>query len=152
MSQLAIDYEKENRKAAARAAYHYSARGYNAVMHHWSYRPEHYVDLIGPLDKRQHGRAHTSMYYDPNFMMFRSIFTDELLDTKEKHLKHIKPYISGQKVVSVKITGKEWSRPDDFAKLMRQLRKEANSARQSLNAYLLTLVETHPDRASSAKR
>lgn len=38
------------------------------------------------------------------------------------------------------------------AKLRSMLDKEARKHRQSLNAYLLTLVETHPGRASSAKR
>jgi predicted HicB family RNase H-like nuclease len=36
-------------------------------------------------------------------------------------------------------------RPDD-ASLKKKLEKEARARRQSLNAYVLTLLETHPDR------
>jgi predicted HicB family RNase H-like nuclease len=37
------------------------------------------------------------------------------------------------------------------AKLRATLDREAKAHRQSLNAYLLTLIETHPDRSKARK-
>jgi hypothetical protein len=56
--------------------------------HHWSYREEHWKDVI-ELDVKTHNLIHRLMDYDPKSRMYISVFTGNLLDTKDKHLEHI---------------------------------------------------------------
>ena len=61
-------------------------KGFEA--HHWSYNEEHQKDVL-PLVKKHHMKAHRFMVYDQERMMYRRFDTNELLDTKEKHLAFI---------------------------------------------------------------
>jgi hypothetical protein len=55
--------------------------------HHWSYRKEHWMDII-ELKPKEHLRIHCYMIYDQERMMYRAL-NGELLDNKEKHLRYI---------------------------------------------------------------
>lgn len=61
-------------------------------LHHWSYNDEHLKDVI-KLSITHHGFIHTKIVYDQNFFMYRRVDTNELLDTKEKHLTFINEVI-----------------------------------------------------------
>lgn len=56
--------------------------------HHWSYNLEHYKDVIH-LTTKHHSKAHRFLVYDQERKMYRRFDTNELLDTKEKHLSFI---------------------------------------------------------------
>src|SRR6202012_4726067 len=58
-------------------------------LHHWSYKDEHFKDVI-ELSKDNHYTIHNHIYYDKENKQYRRIDNDELLDTKEKHLDFIK--------------------------------------------------------------
>lgn len=60
----------------------------NGNNHHWSYRQEHWKDVID-LTVKNHSKAHRFIIYDQEQMMYRRIDNMELLDTREKHLKWI---------------------------------------------------------------
>jgi hypothetical protein len=77
----------EKRKA------HIASRGISPVLlgnhlHHWSYNEVHYRDVI-ELNPKDHYKAHRFIVYDQERMMYRNSETNELLDTKERHLKWI---------------------------------------------------------------
>jgi hypothetical protein len=57
-------------------------------LHHWSYKEEHYKDVI-ELTISQHSLAHRHIIYDQERMMYRRIDNMQLLDTKEKHIEYI---------------------------------------------------------------
>ena len=57
-------------------------------LHHWSYNEIHYKDII-KLSIKDHMKAHRFLVYDQERFMFRRYDTNELLDTKERHLKFI---------------------------------------------------------------
>lgn len=57
-------------------------------FHHWSYRKEHYKDIV-VLAADQHYKAHRYLIYDQERMMYRTV-ENVLLDTKESHIKYIK--------------------------------------------------------------
>ena len=57
-------------------------------LHHWSYNKEHYMDVID-ITIKDHAKAHRFIIYDQERMMYRRCDTNELLDTKEKHLEYI---------------------------------------------------------------
>ncbi len=57
-------------------------------LHHWSYNEEHYKDVI-ELSVREHKKAHRFLIYDQERFMYRRFDTNELLDTKQKHLEFI---------------------------------------------------------------
>jgi hypothetical protein len=63
--------------------------------HHWSYNKEHGKDVIVLLIK-YHYKAHRFIIYDQERMMYRRYDTNELLDTKEKHLAFITDCINNQ--------------------------------------------------------
>lgn len=52
--------------------------------HHWSYNPEHHLDVIW-LTKKHHMKGHRFIVYDQERMMYRRFDTNVLLDTKEQH-------------------------------------------------------------------
>ena len=54
--------------------------------HHWSYNIEHACDIIH-LSVINHAILHKNIIYDQQFFMYRRIDTNELLDTKEKHIE-----------------------------------------------------------------
>jgi len=56
--------------------------------HHWSYKEEHWMDIIW-LSRKDHAKAHRFIIYDQERMMYRRYDTNELLDTKESHLQFI---------------------------------------------------------------
>lgn len=56
-------------------------------LHHWSYNEQHYVDVI-EINKEEHIRIHRYLVYDQEYMMYRTL-NNELLDTKEKHVKYL---------------------------------------------------------------
>lgn len=53
--------------------------------HHWSYKPDHYLDII-PLPVRLHAFLHRHLIYDQSEMQYRIKETNELLNSREKHL------------------------------------------------------------------
>jgi hypothetical protein len=53
--------------------------------HHWSYNSVHYKDVI-EIPTAGHYKLHRFIVYDQKFMMYRRKDTNELLDTKEKHI------------------------------------------------------------------
>lgn len=57
-------------------------------LHHWSYNEEHYKDVI-ELSRKHHSKAHVYTIYDQEQKMYRRYDTNELLNTKEKHLHFI---------------------------------------------------------------
>jgi hypothetical protein len=67
-----------------------STLGHN---HHWSYNIEHAKDVID-MKVSDHHKAHRFIIYDQERMMYRRFDTNELLDTKEKHLEFINFCIS----------------------------------------------------------
>jgi len=56
--------------------------------HHWSYNEEHYRDIID-ITEKDHKKAHRFLVYNQETKYYRSKHTDELLDTKSKHLEYI---------------------------------------------------------------
>lgn len=56
-------------------------------LHHWNYSSEFIMDII-PLDRKTHKRFHQLMKLDKDLKVFRDL-EGNLLDTKEKHLKHL---------------------------------------------------------------
>ena len=56
--------------------------------HHWSYKEEHYKDVI-PLNFKDHAKAHRFLEYDQNFFMYRRRDNGQLLDAKDYHLSYI---------------------------------------------------------------
>jgi hypothetical protein len=56
--------------------------------HHWSYNYEHAKDVID-ISAKDHLIAHRFIVYDQERMMYRRFDTNELLDSKEKHLDFI---------------------------------------------------------------
>lgn len=60
----------------------------NGHLHHWSYNNQHLKDVID-INPKDHYKAHRFMVYDQERMMYRRSDNNELLDTKEKHLKYI---------------------------------------------------------------
>ena len=57
-------------------------------LHHWSYNEIHYKDII-KLTIKDHMKIHRFLVYDQERYMFRRYDTNELLDTKERHLLFI---------------------------------------------------------------
>lgn len=59
--------------------------------HHWSYREEHYKDILC-LSNKDHNKLHRYMYYDQSLFMYRcdintkTFNKGDMLDTKEKHI------------------------------------------------------------------
>ena len=54
-------------------------------LHHWSYKNEHLNDVI-LVTRSNHRKIHQLMYVDVDRKCYRSKETNELLDTKEKHI------------------------------------------------------------------
>lgn len=75
----------EKKNAKTRSSHLNKGLGHN---HHWSYNEEHYKDVIN-LSIKDHAKAHRFLFYDQERKMYRRIDTNELLDTKEKHLEWI---------------------------------------------------------------
>ena len=55
----------------------------NSHLHHWSYLKEHRTDVF-EMDLKTHNLIHCYMKYDQERMMYRSIETMELIDSREK--------------------------------------------------------------------
>lgn len=55
--------------------------------HHWSYQKEYQKDII-LLTKIDHYTVHRFLQYDQSVFMYRTL-SDDLLDTKEKHIQHV---------------------------------------------------------------
>lgn len=86
-------YKRVNKNNDYRRRYPEKARASNSIknkrragfnLHHWSYRKEHWSDVI-ELSIQEHNKAHRFLVYDAERMMYRRFDTNELLDTKEKH-------------------------------------------------------------------
>lgn len=75
------------KRLAQNSSQHLSKKGFQ--IHHWSYNPEHYKDVIY-LSKIDHAKLHRYMIYDQERKMYRRCDTMELLDTKESHLEYFK--------------------------------------------------------------
>ena len=56
--------------------------------HHWSYNQEHSKDVID-ITTKDHAKAHRFIVYDQERMMYRRFDTNELLDSRQKHLEFI---------------------------------------------------------------
>jgi hypothetical protein len=73
------------KKSAKNKTSHMKAKnGYN--LHHWSYNPEHYKDVL-ELSIADHNKLHRYIIYDQERLMYRTI-TGILLDTKESHIAY----------------------------------------------------------------
>lgn len=57
-------------------------------LHHWSYNEQHYLDVI-EIEVKSHHFLHRYLIYDSERMMYRRYDTNELLDSKEKHIEFI---------------------------------------------------------------
>jgi hypothetical protein len=56
--------------------------------HHWSYNVNDLKDVID-ISPKDHAKAHRFIIYDQERMMYRRFDTNELLDSKDKHLEFI---------------------------------------------------------------
>lgn len=79
--------EKERCKYIVNLKSEKPPKGYH--RHHWCYRENFALDII-LLTIREHHKAHIYLIYDQERMMYRRSDNNELLNTKEKHLKYIK--------------------------------------------------------------
>jgi len=80
--QAIIRYNKRYpEKTIARRASQYVPKTPGCRNHHWSYRKEHYFDII-VLTTRQHALAHRFMTYDQERMMYRRM-DGTLIDSRE---------------------------------------------------------------------
>lgn len=70
------------KKSANSACQHMAREG--EEMHHWSYKKEHWKDVIY-LTPKHHAKSHRFLIYDQERMMYRRCDTGILLDTKESH-------------------------------------------------------------------
>ena len=61
-------------------------------FHHWNYNTEYLKDVI-PLNRVIHRRIHKKLILDKELRIFKTL-DGELLDTKEKHLNYIAPFLS----------------------------------------------------------
>lgn len=77
--------EKQKARSALRKL---TSVGREFARHHWSYNESHYIDIT-ILSRKDHKKAHRFLIYDQERFMYRRIDTNELLDTKEKHLEYI---------------------------------------------------------------
>jgi hypothetical protein len=80
--------EKYPEKLKAKSFLGKKIKSENGHFHHWSYNQEHWLDVID-ITKKNHAKAHRFIIYDQEQMMYRRIDTNELLDSKEKHLEWI---------------------------------------------------------------
>jgi hypothetical protein len=64
-------------------------------MHHWSYREEHWKDVI-ELCLEDHNKLHRYIIYDQERMMYRTR-TGVLLDTRESHIQYMEFVIANEK-------------------------------------------------------
>lgn len=62
-----------------------SKKGFH--QHHWSYLKEHWINTI-ELSLTEHKKLHRYLIYDQERMSYRRIDTNELLDTKERHIEY----------------------------------------------------------------
>jgi len=59
-------------------------------LHHWSYAEGFEKDVI-ELSEKEHNLLHRFLTYDQKEMLYRAdLFSDELLDTKFKHLEYFR--------------------------------------------------------------
>lgn len=92
--KIAVKYLQRYRREYSEKikAYHFSK---NIVIkkgnhrHHWSYRKEHWKDII-EISVPNHYKLHRYIIYDEERMMFRRIDSNLLLDTKKSHIKYMK--------------------------------------------------------------
>lgn len=75
---------------AHQAAFSLVVKGKDA--HHWSYQPEHWMDVIH-LSKTEHRRLHRLMYYDQSEKKFRLKADHSLLISKNHHLDLLKQFV-----------------------------------------------------------
>lgn len=81
--------EKYPEKLVAKRQSQYLVKPFDtAERHHWSYNEEHYKDVIW-IEKKRHMKGHRFIIYDQERKMYRRSDNNELLDTKDKHLKFI---------------------------------------------------------------
>jgi hypothetical protein len=80
--------EKYPEKQSAKNVSQHIQREDGIELHHWSYNEEHRKDVI-PLNFKAHAKAHRFLVYDQERFMYRRNDTNELLDTKERHLEFI---------------------------------------------------------------
>lgn len=62
-------------------------------LHHWSYREEHWRDVI-MIDPADHATLHRFIVYDRERMQYRRIDNLELLDSREAHEKYMLEILS----------------------------------------------------------
>lgn len=86
MNRYASKYPEKSEARKVIAAMKPVIKGYS--LHHWSYKEEHYADII-ELPKSIHYLAHRHLVYDQSVKMYRVKESLELLDTKEKHFAFI---------------------------------------------------------------
>lgn len=92
-AKYAIKYPEK--KEAKNRSQHINKPFVGAEIHHWSYREEHYKDIIF-LIKKEHKKGHRFIIYDQERMMYRRYDTHELLDTKDAHEKFIRDCIKNK--------------------------------------------------------
>ena len=75
-------------KYVAKIKSRYIKKAIGNHLHHWSYRIEHQKDVI-EIESKNHHLIHRFIIYDQERMMYRRIDTNELLLTKQEHVKYI---------------------------------------------------------------
>ena len=80
-------FPEKIRASKASAKLQYSDFPPGQEKHHWSYRKEHWLDVIF-MSVTDHRFVHKFLVYDQELKMYRSI-AGELLDSKSKHQEYI---------------------------------------------------------------
>jgi hypothetical protein len=84
--------EKRSAHSAAKRAYPVAPTGMN--RHHWSYRREHWTDVIF-VTEDVHATIHRLLFYDAEERLFRTP-RGHLLDTKRKHVRWMLAVLNGR--------------------------------------------------------
>jgi hypothetical protein len=74
-------------KSAAHKAIGNKKKNKGMALHHWSYRPEHRLDVI-EIKREHHLDIHSKMIYDQERCQYRKI-DGNLIDSREKAIEHI---------------------------------------------------------------
>lgn len=80
-------------KYKAKVASQRMCRGTGFHGHHWSYREEHWKDII-KMDSTDHLNLHRFLVYDQERMQYRRSDNSELLDTREAHENYIQEVLN----------------------------------------------------------
>ena len=79
---------------ARNAVQHHKMNVPGSHLHHWSYNPEHFRDVI-EMTVKDHSKAHRFLVYDEEHKMYRTT-SMVLLDTRERHENYIREKIANE--------------------------------------------------------